>query len=67
MAQAVWRANTSYRLNGVIEYQQLTMSKVEVVVKSDTAPTALATCKLTGWRCSDQTLACHRISSMVPR
>ena len=51
---------------GVIEHEQLTMNKVEVVVKSETAPAALATCQLMGRWCSDQTLARHRISGEVP-
>ena len=39
---------------------------VEVVVRSEMAPVALATCELIGWRCSDRTLAHHRISGEVP-
>ena len=35
-------------------------------MKSETAPAALATCELMGRRCSDQTLAHHRISGKVP-
>ena len=51
---------------GAIEHQQLTANMVEVVVKSKTAPVALATCELMGRRCSDRTLAPHRISGEVP-
>ena len=39
---------------------------VEVVVKSETAPAALATCKLMGRRCFNQTLVRHRIPGEVP-
>ena len=49
---------------GAIEHQQLTTNKVEVVVKSETAPAALVTCELIG-RHSDQTLARHHIFGEV--